>query len=244
MSYRDDPYEYHRRMDEFNREQDRQYEYQREDRAFERRQQERDREMGWEAARNNDTFNAIRGLAGAEWALRYNELTESSRSGSYSPLPEPKLTFESLHFYEGDYQGVKHSKRIYQTFFPQSTTRYIYFEVSCTSNRDFLEHTHKMVAKIRKPDRSETEVEWEARSKSGWAESWHTHGWGWAKAGNWMPGVYSVEILIDDEKVGQAYFGIYQDKDTEIPKFFTWKPEVNFALDSDFSRYFNEIPED
>lgn len=243
MSYRDDSYEYYRRQDEFNREQDRQYDYRKEEMEFERKQRERDRVLGWEAARNNDTFNAIRALAGPELALRYHELSESSRLNT-AALPQPKLEFRELRFYESDYDGVERSQRLYQSFFPQSTTRYIYFELSCTSNREYLEHAHKIVAKIRKPDRSFIEVEWEARSKSGWVESWHTHSWGWAEAGQWNAGVYSVEILIDDQKVGQAFFGIYQDKDHKPTLPPAWKPDLDFKLDSDFARFFAQSSAD
>jgi hypothetical protein len=237
MSYRDDSYEYYRRRDEFNREQDRQYDYRREDLELERKQQERDRELGWEAARNNDTFNAIRGLAGPELALRYHELSESGRSNT-AALPEPQLEFKELHIYEGGYDGVERSQRLYRSFFPQSTTRYIYFEVSCVSNREYLEHKHQMTARIRKPDRSVIDVEWEAVSESGWADSWHTHGWGWARAGNWEAGVYAVELLIDDRQVGQAFFGIYLDKDNKPAIPPAWKPDLDFKLDSDFARFF------
>jgi hypothetical protein len=129
------------------------------------------------------------------------------------------LQFESVKFFEGPYTAPPESQRQFLTSFPKSTTRYIFFSVSA-KNLLYKNRTHKppVIGRFYKPDGSfmgegtvnvDISSEWESTNLWG--------GWGWNDPGNWQAGNYRVEIWFGNSKVGEGYFGIYDDRTSTAP---------------------------
>jgi hypothetical protein len=121
------------------------------------------------------------------------------------------LRFESLCFYESG--TGKLTDRQYNTHFPQSTTRYIYYELKVKILQKRAHKTYQISARYYSPDgdswaylQSDLVVELE--------DEWTYPSWGtgWAQSGRWTPGVYRVEILIDGVEFAEGSFTITDDR--------------------------------
>ncbi len=125
-----------------------------------------------------------------------------------------QLQFKSVQFFESPFNAAPQSDRQYQTRFPASTTRYVFFS-ALGKNLLYRNRAHRPLVRGRyyKPDGSfmgEAKVEVEVPSDWESADLWN--GWGWDQPGRWTPGNYRVEIWYGDSKVGEGNFTIYDDR--------------------------------
>jgi hypothetical protein len=129
------------------------------------------------------------------------------------------LQFESVKFFEGPFTAPPDSERQFQTRFPKSTTRYVFFSVG-GKNLLYKNRTHRplVIGRFYKPDGSfmgegkvdvDIPPDWES------ADLWG--GWGWSDPGNWSIGNYRVEIWFGNSKVGEGNFSIYDDRTSTSP---------------------------
>jgi hypothetical protein len=131
--------------------------------------------------------------------------------GSQStPVNSRQYEFQQIRFFEAGETAPEVPQRQFATRFSQSTTRYIWTQVDI---KNLLykktEHTHKLVWQYYNPDgtvRGTMEASFPVKTE--WFTAWHQHGWGWAEAGNWSLGTYTVRVTIDGVQAGEGQFTI------------------------------------
>lgn len=136
-------------------------------------------------------------------------------SGVYSANLQAQSTvvFQELTFYEEGGNVDTTPDPTYVTDFPQSSTRYIYFNVTI---RNLLygvrSHTPDILGKFYKSDGT-----YLGESSAGvllgseFDIAYLSNGWGWEEPGYWDPGTYRVDVLIDGAKIAEKQFSIYAD---------------------------------
>ena len=145
--------------------------------------------------------------AGSKLGENYFEITgESGYSGSSSS--EQTVTLTGIRFFEGG-ESID-SGRIYNTTFSKNSARYIYTEVALDNHLyNVRDNPVNLVMKYYKQDGSlfgdplhsyTIPMSWDV------AELWK--GWGWADAGWWDPGKYTVEVWNGAVKLGESYFDV------------------------------------
>jgi hypothetical protein len=125
-------------------------------------------------------------------------------------LPTPALQFESLTFYESGKDIPPHGERRYSSSFPQRTTRYVVAAIHLRNlwygKRD---QTFQLAARYYNPDGTSTLTR---NQEKAFQKDWKTVlcfvGLGWDNPGNWKPGTYRAEILIDGVMFAEGSFTI------------------------------------
>jgi hypothetical protein len=190
---------------------------------------------------NSDSLWRLYQIGGPELALRYAEIASSSSSERET---ETELEVLDLRFYAAGSSAPEVSQRQFASRFPRSSTQFVYFQVELKYPWQYISAQYKLLARYYRPDGSlmgETENEIETRPE--WRTFWNTGGRGWQEAGNWTPGVYRVEILIDDQHRITKGFTIYEDQ-TEKPfksllsSFFLSDGFLSEEFQSPLKRYF------
>ncbi len=135
--------------------------------------------------------------------------TELTEPAWYIPRIDAGVT--SVQFYESDSSGVPLGDRTYNYSFPQTETRFINWELnlehpSVVERTDFSVH-----AIFYYPDGSIfAEQDLSTFLDPGWPTSSHNHGWGWEEAGNWLNGIFRVDLFVDGELIARGSFEIYE----------------------------------
>jgi hypothetical protein len=117
--------------------------------------------------------------------------------------------FESLRFYESGRSIPSLGNRRYSTYFPQSIARYIYFEINVCSIYRLGAKVYQVKWRYYNPTGSlewEKQDDWNIRADLSYC--YFSRGYGWNKTGNWTPGTYRVEILIDGVEFAEGSFSI------------------------------------
>jgi hypothetical protein len=119
------------------------------------------------------------------------------------------LQLESLLFYESESSIMPYKeKRRYSTYFPQSIARYIYFEINL-DNQMWKRGDRTYHFEWRFYDQNGDLIRQGQRDfviKNEWKSCWYSASWGTPLPGNWTPGTYRVEILIDGVEFAQDVF--------------------------------------
>jgi hypothetical protein len=146
----------------------------------------------------------------------YNRLTmpPSLPSAISNGFQIDKLNFDVSHvnfFASTGVENLSKERRFYQFYFPPETAC-----VNAELNLFHEKPKEKMLFSYK--------VEWfnpanftiyhstmDTYILPDWGSSYHTHSFCWLN-GNWMKGVYKVQISIDDHVVAISYFAIHDDK--------------------------------
>lgn len=137
-------------------------------------------------------------------------------TNSATPLtPDDMYELKYILLYEAGYEGLAYGQRVYKEYFPKSTTRYIYVEVTLENILyNVMDHSHKILVQFYRPDKSLFgETVMDVTVKSEWQASRHTTGWGWSQPGHWSAGTYGVKVWMMDSGtfLGYKEFVIYND---------------------------------
>jgi ankyrin repeat protein len=126
---------------------------------------------------------------------------------------KPEFKLEKLQFFEAGSEPPEKSLRAYLSQFPRSSTRFVFCEIDGINNLyKNREHTHKVSWQYYSPDGSLMgEPSGDFLIKTDWYDTWDQHGWGWDEPGSWPVGTYTVKVLIDGNKAGEAQFSILED---------------------------------
>ena len=145
----------------------------------------------------SDSLWRLYQIGGPELALRYAEIASSSSARRET---ETELEILDLRFYAAGSYAPEVSQRQFASRFPKSSTQFVYFQVEMKNPWQYISAKYKLLARYYPPDGSLMgEMEDEIETRPEWRTFWHTRGRGWQEAGKWTPGVYRVEILIDDQ---------------------------------------------
>ncbi len=121
-----------------------------------------------------------------------------------------KLELNRVRFFEGTRQVPARTSRSYSTRFAQGQARNIYVEISYR-NRLFrvLDTTCNMRIAYLLNGSSFAEIPITIRLNRDTPDGSAAKGTGWAEPGKWTPGVYTVLIFLDGQKIGQDKFEVY-----------------------------------
>ena len=114
-----------------------------------------------------------------------------------------------LKFFESGYDSPELEDRIYDVVFAQDETRYISWEIELVHVPFDEDKTIFYTYKYYDPsgliihyDRSDFIIQ------AGWTNAWFSWGYGYDDPGNFITGVYYVELLVDDIVVAAGSFEI------------------------------------
>ena len=153
------------------------------------------------------------------------------KSGSFKPIKKNitgslNVEFSSMTFFESGNEYEENSNRSYTNSFDKVKTRYIntklIFRNKLFNSKDA---ELEIVLKFFKPDGSY----WNSVSKRIRVGKDLDHatyeriGFGWSKAGNWIPGNYKVQVFLDGTYVGQSGFEITGGSKSESQKGFEFQ---------------------
>jgi hypothetical protein len=158
---------------------------------------------------NNGSLGQVQPLSRDEWDRWIASHGFSGEVLTSQPVDIPSLqaTISQLNFYEGGYDGVAREQRQYNTSFSPSNSRYIYWELNLDHPAPGRRIDFTVDAVWTAPDGSEF-----ARQSLGsylletWSSSYHQIGRGWREPGNWNPGTYRVDLMVNGEKVASGSF--------------------------------------
>lgn len=123
----------------------------------------------------------------------------------------PRLRFTTLKFFESGYGVPAYEQRNYTTYFSQSATRYVNFEVSFINDLYMVrDQLPILTVNYYSPDGSffGTEMVDTVVVKKEWYNSWLSGGYGWQMPGNWKRGTYRVEVFLGSQKITEGRFTI------------------------------------
>ncbi|MGD1101115.1 MAG: PEGA domain-containing protein [Terriglobia bacterium] len=122
----------------------------------------------------------------------------------------PGIKIAPLQFFEGPHDlTLEKSQRVYLYNFDHTTARSIYWELDLSFPTPGQRIDFQLDALWYKPDGSELRHQtFSAYVMPTWRNSWHTHGYGWADAGHWPPGIYRVELLFKGVRISSGSFQI------------------------------------
>ena len=142
----------------------------------------------------------------------------------------PPLLVESLNFFESGKEVPPKEERQYSTRFPQSTARFVNFELN-VCNRLYRQRnqTHQMWVRLYDPNGGllgEGQHDWVIEADC--ERTWMTWGWGNAEPGrHWSRGLYNVVVLIDGAEIAKGSFTITTSEEPPPTSSDTRKtPEV------------------
>ena len=109
-------------------------------------------------------------------------------------------------------EGVLASDRVYASWFPRSTARYISWELSLA----YPYHTQATSASVetvfyRADGTIYAELEQEFRLAPDWTSSSHSAGWGQETPGQWPEGPYRVVLSVAGEEIASGWFEVADD---------------------------------
>ena len=134
-----------------------------------------------------------------------------------SPVHIPSLNARvtELRFYEGGWDSTSRDARVYTNIFSGLTTRYISWELNLAYPPQPERIDYEIEAVFYRPDGTVFSRQTaEAYVKEGRTNSWRSRGRGWREPRKWRPGVYKVELSIDEQLVASGEFEIV---DSRIP---------------------------
>ena len=125
-------------------------------------------------------------------------------------FPIPNTRVLSLKFYSSGSEIIPFERRQYQDQFAVSSTRYINWELLLEHpNQPGLSLKFAVEANWHTPQGTELASQiLQTYVEPGWLTSRHNYGWGWTDPGNWQPGAYKVEIMIQGEHVAEGSFEV------------------------------------
>ena len=170
------------------------------------------------------TLQRIYEIGGADLALRYNEIA----SGSKDHPREYRLI--SLRFYT---RALPEAERQFGSAFPRSATTWMYFEAEVENPWSSIRTDHQVRVRFFRPDGRlfGSEIQEKIDTEEGQRTFLIARGRGWEEPGNWMAGVYRIEIDVAWKLVGTGDFTIYDD----APQFSVPAREENPPGTGEFS---------
>ena len=124
-------------------------------------------------------------------------------------IPTLQARVTGIRFYEGGYDGIPYNQRVYNTSFPKSATRAIWWELNLEHPDPRRKIDFAIEAVFYRWDGSEIARQINNTAiQSTWTTSYHSLGWGWREAGNWAAGSYRVILFIDGQQVSDGTFFI------------------------------------
>lgn len=139
-------------------------------------------------------------------------LVPASANPSIDTADQSPITFlaPTIRFFESGDTTVARGGRVYLDSFPQSTARYVNWELSVSHQPAPKYKKFYVVAVFYRSDGIEYARETlPTNLEKGWTDSYHTWGWGWNTPGYWPKDQYKVELSVDNQPLVSGNFVIY-----------------------------------
>lgn len=154
---------------------------------------------------------------------RYSNFgSQSSYNAPRTPTPAPSpsvpYSFTGIQLFESG-SDLKLVTPVYKTSFPQSTTRYISFQLDIVNHLYKSQaHSHNVVCRYYRSDGSQVgEIQDNFNVRPEWYTAYMRNGWGNSIPGKWAAGDYYVKIWMDGKELGQKNFNVYNDRTSYTP---------------------------
>jgi len=123
------------------------------------------------------------------------------------------VDFVSVKLFETGYTAVPQSERVYSTHFSKSDARYIFYEVELNNNLYKVENNNVRINAeyYNFEDSLVGDPVLDHTVPPDWETAYLWHGWGWTEPGNWATGRYRVVLFIDNKKLAEIFFSIYDE---------------------------------
>ena len=124
-------------------------------------------------------------------------------------IAELKARVISVRVYEGPNLLLPLEERNFRTRFSQAEVRRLWWQLDLTfpaPGRDVRFDAKGVFYRADGTVFAETPIE--GRIGADWTNSNHTSGWGWDQRGQWPPGTYRLEVVVNARKVGETSFTI------------------------------------
>jgi hypothetical protein len=131
----------------------------------------------------------------------------------YDDTATSSKEYEYIKFFESPYDPTPLEQRSYSNEFLKSKARYIYTEIGL-KNLLYNVRDQKITLFYRYYD-PEGKLWGSLEDIRDFPADWESgvfwHGWGWKTAGNWKPGNYRVEVILNNSKIAEGTFYITDD---------------------------------
>jgi tetratricopeptide (TPR) repeat protein len=124
------------------------------------------------------------------------------------------VEYQSIRLFESPRIAADLSQRDYRDSFLQSGTRYVWYEIYLKNLLwNIRDQSIKLTAKYYKPDGTimgEPVLTYNIPKEWDYGYLWHALGW--EAPGNWTPGIFFIEIYMEDTCVTRKSFSILDDR--------------------------------
>jgi len=133
---------------------------------------------------------------------------ESGSVGGYD-IPLLKAKVIALNFFESGFNTPNKDQRGYSTQFMKTNSRYINWELNLEFPAPGRRIDFDIIAVWYNPDGSVMARQTKASYiEANWTNSYHNFGRGWKEPGNWAPGTYRVDLLVNNQKIASGSYTI------------------------------------
>ena len=159
---------------------------------------------------------------------------------------EEKLEIASMKLYEGTYEDVHESERVYLKTFSSDTTRYIYSEIIFNKKEADSVYNLEIFVKFYNQARElkgQIAKLVKIKGKAGLMKT--SLGWGSNVKGSWRNGAYTAEVIIMDKLIAVIPFDIDFDQQEGTPPLQLYHGDKAVLLQPDIqlNQSFEEIVE-
>jgi hypothetical protein len=181
----------------------------------------------------------------------------SPDANAYDPLPLPlsptlepqprqivDIEFVSLQFFESGQETIPRAQRKYSANFPQSSARFIYFELTLRNHNRQREQVYQVTYRYTIDGQLQWENQDEYIVRPDWTRCWFSRGCGKADPRCWEPGEYRVEIFIDGVPFTEGSFILEEDTPSLEFKSLLFFESGKDVPTKDMRQYNTSFPQD
>ncbi|MCD4832773.1 MAG: ankyrin repeat domain-containing protein [Bacteroidales bacterium] len=156
----------------------------------------------------NITYEITKALLDKTKWLNSNKISVPTLSGSDSIT---NMYVSNIKFYESSDQITPYNQREYKRIFASTNTRYLGYEVLLNYTLEESKKDFTLKAIWYKGNGKEIYTEFlNNYVDANWQSSFHTGLYGNVRYGAaWKPGLYYIDIYLNDQKMANAYFVVY-----------------------------------
>ncbi len=170
-------------------------------------------------------------------------------TAAHSSVIESLGAAADIKFFEAPSEGVPFEARAYSTGFEKQSTRFVSYElrlelpapgtvVEIPLTIRYLNFDGSLFHELNHPIVIQPDS----------IRPWYSWGAGWRDPGKWTPGIYTVEVLENDEEIVSADFTVYSDReaadtlfdwlDVQLPELLAPRSPSTIMVDNWYYRYY------
>lgn len=120
-----------------------------------------------------------------------------------------KLNIREIKFFQFGPKAPPVEQRVYAARFSQQEARYIYTEISYDNKLYGVAENKSEITILYSGAAFAQELKGSITPEKGSRTGLYWQGMGWSEAAKWAPGMYTITIYLEGQKVGQSRFEVY-----------------------------------